>query len=206
MASPGRTNKLPRNRGRGRIIRPDQLAAQSERRRRQSIPPVQPTPPPVQPTPPPLVQPTPPPFQPTPPYMASRGWTNKLPRSRGRGRIIRPDQLAAQSERRRRQPIPPVQPTPPPPVQPTPPPPVQSTPPPPLQPPPPPQPPPVQPTPPPPPPVHPTPPSSPVQPSPPSVQSSPPSVQPTPPLQPSRSAFTMIPTHGWHDLGHATGS
>ncbi|KAJ1416520.1 Proline rich extensin signature [Sesbania bispinosa] len=105
-----------------------------------------------------------------------------------------PDQLVAQSERRRHQPIPPVQPTPPP-VQPTPPPPVQPTPPPPVQP----TPPPVQPTPLPP--VHLTLPSPPVQPSPPSVPSSPPSVQPTPPpLQPSRSAFMMIPTPRWHDL------
>ncbi|KAJ1443521.1 Proline rich extensin signature [Sesbania bispinosa] len=116
--------------------------------------------------------------------MASRGRTNKLPPTRGRGRIIKSGHLAAQSERRRHQPIPPVQPTPPP-VQPTPPL-VQPTP----------QP--VQPTPPPS--VQPLPPS--VQPSPPpSVQPSPPSVQPTrPSLQPSRLAFTKIPTPGWHDL------
>ncbi|KAJ1440772.1 Proline rich extensin signature [Sesbania bispinosa] len=123
--------------------------------------------------------------------MASRGRTNKFPPTRGRGRIIRPGHLAAQSERRRRQPIPPVQPTPPP-VQPTPPP-VQPTPPP-IQPT---QPPSAQPSPPPS--VQPSPPL--VQPTPPSVQSSPPLVQPTrPPLQPSRLEFTMIPTPGWHDL------
>ncbi|KAJ1386481.1 Proline rich extensin signature [Sesbania bispinosa] len=132
--------------------------------------------------------------------MASRGRTNKLPPTRGRRKIIRPCHLAAQSERRRRQPIPLVQPTLPPiqptapPIQPTPPPSPQPTPPPSIQPTPPPS---AQPSPPPS--VQPSPPL--VQPTPPSVQSSPPSVQPTrPPLQPSRLEFTMIPTPGWHEL------
>ncbi|KAJ1406596.1 hypothetical protein SESBI_24953 [Sesbania bispinosa] len=58
--------------------------------------------------------------------MASRGQSNKLHPTWGRGRIIRHGHLATQSECRCHQPITPMQPTPPP-VQPTPPSPVQPT-------------------------------------------------------------------------------